>query len=57
MVYRAIIRGGTHPRQRAAKAEEQQKEIQLVQGMDQENLYTSIATTLNKLDARHGLPG
>jgi murein DD-endopeptidase MepM/ murein hydrolase activator NlpD len=51
-VYRAIFEAAPIPDSARARAEEQQKEIQLVQGMDQENLYTSIATTLNKLGAR-----
>ena len=51
-VYRAIFEASPIPDSARAKALAQQQEIQLVQGMDQENLYTSIAATLNKLSAR-----
>ena len=51
-VYRAIFEAAPIPDSARARAAEQEKEIQLVQGMDQENLYTSVATTLNKLSAR-----
>jgi murein DD-endopeptidase MepM/ murein hydrolase activator NlpD len=51
-VYRAIFEAAPIPDSARAKALEQQKEIQLVQGMDQENLYTSVASTLNKLTSR-----
>src|ERR1700716_353659 len=51
-VYRAIFEAAPIPDSARARAEQQQKEILLVQGMDQENLYTSVATTLNKLSSR-----
>jgi murein DD-endopeptidase MepM/ murein hydrolase activator NlpD len=51
-VYREIFEATPIPDSARAKALEQQKEIQLVQGMDQENLSVSIANTLNNLDAR-----
>ncbi len=51
-VYREIFEASPIPDSARAKALEQQKEIQLVQGMDQENLAVSIVNTLNKLDAR-----
>ena len=51
-VYRAIFEANPIPDSARAKALDQQKEIQLVQGMDQENLSTSIATTLNNLTSR-----
>jgi murein DD-endopeptidase MepM/ murein hydrolase activator NlpD len=51
-VYRAIFEAAPIPDSARARAEAQQKEIQLVQGMDQENLYTSVAGTLEKLSAR-----
>src|SRR6201991_4541405 len=51
-VYRAIFEAAPIPDSARARAAEQEKEIKLVQGMDQENLYTSVATTLNKLSAR-----
>ncbi len=53
-VYRAIFEATPIPDSARAKDLEQQQEIQLVQSMDQENLYTSIASTLNKLTARMG---
>jgi murein DD-endopeptidase MepM/ murein hydrolase activator NlpD len=51
-VYRAIFEANPIPDSARAKALDQQKEIQLVQGMDQENLSTSIANTLNNLISR-----
>jgi len=51
-VYRAIFEAAPIPDSARAKAAEQEQEIRLVQGMDQENLYISVATTLNKLSAR-----
>ncbi len=51
-VYRAIFEANPIPDSARAKALDQQKEIQLVQGMDQENLSTSIANTLNNLTSR-----
>jgi murein DD-endopeptidase MepM/ murein hydrolase activator NlpD len=51
-VYREIFEASPIPDSARAKALEQQKEIQLVQKMDQENLAVSIVNTLNKLDAR-----
>ncbi|HLK29014.1 MAG TPA: M23 family metallopeptidase [Puia sp.] len=51
-VYREIFEASPIPDSARAKALEQLKEIQLVQGMDQENLSVSIANTLNNLDAR-----
>src|SRR6201986_3901946 len=51
-VYRAIFEAAPIPDSSRAKAAEQEKEIRLVQGMDQENLYTSVATTLTRLSAR-----
>jgi len=51
-VYRAIFEAAPIPDSARARAAELEKEIQLVQGMDQENLYTSVATTLTKLQAR-----
>jgi len=51
-VYRAIFEAAPIPDSARARSEEQQKEFQLVQGMDQENLYTSIATSLDNLSSR-----
>jgi murein DD-endopeptidase MepM/ murein hydrolase activator NlpD len=51
-VYRAIFEANPIPDSARAKALDQQKEIQLVQGMDQENLSVSIANTLNNLSSR-----
>src|SRR6516225_6306602 len=51
-VYRAIFEAAPIPDSARAKAAQQELEIKLVQGMDQENLYISVATTLNKLSAR-----
>ncbi|HVV04525.1 MAG TPA: M23 family metallopeptidase [Puia sp.] len=51
-VYRAIFEAAPIPDSARAKAAQQELEIKLVQGMDQENLYTSIASTLDKLSAR-----
>jgi murein DD-endopeptidase MepM/ murein hydrolase activator NlpD len=51
-VYREIFEANPIPDSARAKALDQQKEIQLVQGMDQENLSTSIANTLNNLTSR-----
>ncbi|HTR30482.1 MAG TPA: M23 family metallopeptidase [Puia sp.] len=51
-VYRAIFEAAPIPDSARAKAARQEQEIKLVQGMDQENLYTSIVDTLNLLAAR-----
>src|SRR5258708_16399016 len=51
-VYRSIFEAAPIPDSAPARAAEQEKEIQLVQGMHQENLYTSGGTTLNKLSSR-----
>ena len=51
-VYRAIFEANPIPDSARAKALAQQKEIQLVQGMDQENLSSSIANSLKNLSAR-----
>src|ERR1700753_3465769 len=51
-VYRAIFEAAPIPDSARAKASQQEQEIKLVQGMDQENLYTSIVDTLNELTAR-----
>jgi murein DD-endopeptidase MepM/ murein hydrolase activator NlpD len=51
-VYREIFEASPIPDSARAKAMQQQKEIQLVQAMDQENLSTSIVNTLNNLSAR-----
>src|SRR5580693_7104256 len=51
-VYRAIFEAAPIPDSARAKAAQLEQEIKLVQGMDQENLYTSVATTLNQLSAR-----
>ena len=51
-VYREIFEANPIPDSARAKALDQQKEILLVQGMDQENLSSSIASTLNNLTSR-----
>ncbi|HTQ63943.1 MAG TPA: M23 family metallopeptidase [Puia sp.] len=51
-VYRAIFEANPIPDSARAKALAQEQEVQLVQSMDQDNLATSIATTLNNLTAR-----
>ncbi|MBS1946716.1 MAG: peptidoglycan DD-metalloendopeptidase family protein [Bacteroidetes bacterium] len=51
-VYREIFEASPIPDSARAKAMQQQKEIQLVQSMDQDNLETSIAKTLSTLEAR-----
>src|SRR5579863_2944632 len=51
-VYRAIFEAAPIPDSARARDEQLKKEIQLVQGMDQENLYTSIANTLDTLSSR-----
>jgi murein DD-endopeptidase MepM/ murein hydrolase activator NlpD len=51
-VYREIFEANPIPDSARAKAMDQQKEIKLVQGMDQENLSTSIVNTLNTLESR-----
>jgi murein DD-endopeptidase MepM/ murein hydrolase activator NlpD len=51
-VYRAIFEANPIPDSARAKAMDQLKEIQLVQGMDQENLSVSIANSLSNLSAR-----
>jgi murein DD-endopeptidase MepM/ murein hydrolase activator NlpD len=53
-VYREIFEASPIPDSARAKAMEQQKEIQLVEGMDQENLAVSIANTLTNLENRIG---
>src|SRR6202046_1285534 len=42
-VYRAIFEAAPIPDSARAKATEQEQEIKLIEGMDQENLYTSVA--------------
>ncbi|HEY4876563.1 MAG TPA: M23 family metallopeptidase [Puia sp.] len=51
-VYREIFEANPIPDSARAKAIHQQDEIKLVESMDQENLATSIANTLNNLSAR-----
>jgi murein DD-endopeptidase MepM/ murein hydrolase activator NlpD len=51
-VYREIFEASPIPDSARAKALQQQKEIQLVQAMDQENLAVSVANTLTNLEAR-----
>jgi murein DD-endopeptidase MepM/ murein hydrolase activator NlpD len=51
-VYRAIFEANPIPDSARAKAMAQEQEIKLVQSMDQDNLATSIANTLNNLSAR-----
>lgn len=51
-VYRAIFEANPIPDSARAKEIEQQKEIQLVQGMNQFDLETSILGTLNNLTRR-----
>ena len=51
-VYRAIFEANPIPDSARAKALAQQEEIKLVSSMDQDNLATSIANTLNNLSAR-----
>src|ERR1039457_2631061 len=51
-VYREIFEASPIPDSARAKAMQQQQEIQLVQAMDQENLATSIVSTLNNLSSR-----
>jgi murein DD-endopeptidase MepM/ murein hydrolase activator NlpD len=51
-VYREIFEANPIPDSARAKAIDQQKEIILVQGMDQENLSSSIANSLNNLTSR-----
>ncbi len=51
-VYRAIFEAAPIPDSARARSEDQQKEFQLVQGMDQENLYSSIANSLDNLTSR-----
>jgi murein DD-endopeptidase MepM/ murein hydrolase activator NlpD len=51
-VYREIFEANPIPDSARSKAINQQKEIILVQGMDQDNLSTSIANSLNNLTAR-----
>jgi hypothetical protein len=51
-VYRSIFEANPIPDSARAKALAQQEEIKLVQGMDQDNLSSSIANTLNNLTAR-----
>jgi murein DD-endopeptidase MepM/ murein hydrolase activator NlpD len=51
-VYRAIFEANPIPDSARAKAMEKQKEIMLVQGMDQEDLSGSVATTLNNISKR-----
>jgi hypothetical protein len=51
-VYRAIFEANPVPDSARAKAMAQLQEIQLVESMDQDNLATSIAKSLNNLGAR-----
>src|SRR5579871_2969089 len=51
-VYREIFEANPIPDSARAKAMHLQEEIKLVENMDQENLATSIANTLNNLSAR-----
>ncbi|MFI5152105.1 MAG: M23 family metallopeptidase [Chitinophagales bacterium] len=51
-VYRVIFEANPVPDSARAKALAQEEEIKLVQSMDQDNLATSIANTLNNLSAR-----
>ena len=51
-VYRSIFEAAPIPDSARARQNRQEQEIKLVQGMDQENLYTSIAATLDQLSAR-----
>jgi murein DD-endopeptidase MepM/ murein hydrolase activator NlpD len=51
-VYRAIFEANPVPDSARAKAMEKMKEIQLVQGMNQNDLSASIASTLNNLAQR-----
>jgi murein DD-endopeptidase MepM/ murein hydrolase activator NlpD len=51
-VYRTIFEANPIPDSARAKSLAQQQEFQLVQGMDQENLATSIGVSLNGLSAR-----
>ncbi len=51
-VYRAIFEANPIPDSARAKSMAQQQEFKLVQGMDQENLATSVANTLTGLGNR-----
>jgi murein DD-endopeptidase MepM/ murein hydrolase activator NlpD len=51
-VYRAIFEAAPIPDSARARENQHELEIKLVQGMDQENLYTSVAATLDQLTAR-----
>ncbi len=51
-VYRVIFEASPIPDSARAKAMEKQKEIQLVQGMNQSDLTGSVAATLNNLSQR-----
>jgi murein DD-endopeptidase MepM/ murein hydrolase activator NlpD len=51
-VYRAIFEANPVPDSARSRALAQEEEIKLVQSMDQDNLATSIANTLNNLSAR-----
>jgi murein DD-endopeptidase MepM/ murein hydrolase activator NlpD len=51
-VYRAIFEANPVPDSARAKDVAHEQEVQLVQRMDQDNLATSIANTLNNLSAR-----
>ena len=51
-VYRAIFEANPVPDSARAKAMAQEKEIKLVESMDQDNLAVSIAKTLNNVTAR-----
>ena len=51
-VYRSIFEAAPIPDSARARQTQQEQELKLVQGMDQENLYLSVATTLNQLSAR-----
>ena len=51
-VYRAIFEAAPIPDSARARENQHEQEMRLVQGMDQENLYTSVAATLDQLSAR-----
>ncbi|HTS45213.1 MAG TPA: M23 family metallopeptidase [Puia sp.] len=51
-VYRSIFEANPIPDSARARALAQEQEVQLVQSMDQDNLATSIATSLNNLSSR-----
>ena len=51
-VYRAIFEAAPIPDSARARENQHEQEMKLVQGMDQENLYTSVAATLDQLTTR-----